>query len=1037
MDANRVILRTPFYPFRSVPLKVLLTDKIFHEAIYLASPTLFKQLQKSIKGELDDAETTKLYLSLLRYYLRMSYRCTPFGLFAGISIGQIGDSTSINIEPQKYFNKNTRLDSHFLNSWAQYISREPEIMNCILWFANNTHYTVGENIRYVEYRLEKSVREHFLSEIVHSDYVEFALELTKKGSTLPDLKTAIVNKYNVSETESDEFVYELVNAKLLLSELEPQVTGDEYHTQLLRKLNRSKIPHKHVEWLKNQFYILSQIDNLGPGAPISLYEKITAQVETYQIELGTIPLFQSDLVKPVQDLVLGHGAIEELKKCIALLEKITPASQNPRQKKFKEEFTKRYEEEELPLLTVIDSELGIGYPASDHSQLDNTPLLDGIYIDRRAEQNKNSNLSINPWANFLSEKYKICLQGGSQEIVITDNEVDQFFTENKNSKTNSMFTICNILAATPEDVDRGKFEIIHNITAGPSAANLLGRFCHADKQITDLVTALTNSEQSENTDVIFAEIVHIPQARLGNILMRPAFRNYEIPIITQPGVKTDHSITLDDIMVSVRNDKIILRSKRLNARIVPRLTTAHNFSVNPLPLYYFLCDLQSQNEKDRLSWDWYHLRDFSFLPRVRYKKNILSKAKWKVHFREVGFSENDKLNHFQEKFKAFCKKESIPRHVQLSQEDNVLPLDLLEESSLMIVKSELKKFKTVLLEESLFNDNNLLVRSSEGKFTNEFIIPWTESKTNLISTKGQTGVDKKITRHYPPGTEWHFLKIYCGVKTADKILCDIILPLTTEMLNENTISKWFFIRYNDPDNHLRIRFKVTPNSHTAIVERFNNLLIPYLEKKLIWKIQIDTYQREIERYGANNIENSESIFFYDSIASAKVLSLLDGDEGDNLRTLFAFKGTDDLLSAFGYNLEEKKKLMNRISTFFLQEHSTENINLKKALSNRYRLKKHQLEGILTSDTIKNNFTKVWNIFEERKMKIEMCARQMDHLLEKRLLTISKDDLVTSYLHMFLNRFFRSKQRLQETVTYDWLHQFYRSEIGKKKNTPNT
>lgn len=39
------------------------------------------------------------------------------------------------------------------------------------------------------------------------------------------------------------------------------------------------------------------------------------------------------------------------------------------------------------------------------------------------------------------------------------------------------------------------------------------------------------------------------------------------------------------------------------------------------------------------------------------------------------------------------------------------------------------------------------------------------------------------------------------------------------------------------------------------------LLHPYCTNGLVWKVQLDTYQREIERYGEQSILESEELFF--------------------------------------------------------------------------------------------------------------------------------------------------------------------------------
>lgn len=114
-----------------------------------------------------------------------------------------------------------------------------------------------------------------------------------------------------------------------------------------------------------------------------------------------------------------------------------------------------------------------------------------------------------------------------------------------------------------------------------------------------------------------------------------------------------------------------------------------------------------------------------------------------------------------------------------------------------------------------------------------------------------------------PGGQWLYLKMYCGLKTADTILVNSIQEMTTEFPNDGSIEKFFFIRYTDPCHHLRIRF-YNSTGLDGLLSRINKAIKPYIENKIISKVSVDTYELELERYGVLNIENSESIFFSDS-----------------------------------------------------------------------------------------------------------------------------------------------------------------------------
>lgn len=148
----------------------------------------------------------------------------------------------------------------------------------------------------------------------------------------------------------------------------------------------------------------------------------------------------------------------------------------------------------------------------------------------------------------------------------------------------------------------------------------MGRFAHINKEIEELVRAIVAKEQELIPNVIFAEVVHSPEARIGNILSsRPHIRDYEILYISDSDLPKDQLILLSDLMLSVKQGRLFLRSKRLNKEILPRLTSAHNYRNLTMPVYHFLCDMQIQSGRFGLFFNLGQQieNEFSFIPRVR------------------------------------------------------------------------------------------------------------------------------------------------------------------------------------------------------------------------------------------------------------------------------------------------------------------------------------------------------------------------------------------------------------------------------------
>src|SRR5262249_32256171 len=148
-------------------------------------------------------------------------------------------------------------------------------------------------------------------------------------------------------------------------------------------------------------------------------------------------------------------------------------------------------------------------------------------------------------------------------------------------------------------LSEGDFQVLLQGVSGPSGARLLGRFCHADPELCKFVEQHVRAEEALEPDARFAEVVHLPEGRLGNILARPILRAYEIPYLGAASVPAERQIPVTDLRVSVVDGQIVLRSGRLGKRVIPRLTSAHNFHLSQ-GIYRFLCALQSQGAAGEL-----------------------------------------------------------------------------------------------------------------------------------------------------------------------------------------------------------------------------------------------------------------------------------------------------------------------------------------------------------------------------------------------------------------------------------------------------
>lgn len=732
------ILRTPLFSYsflyniiskkdiKQDELKQLCQDTVIQEAIFLASPDLYAEFEKWLNNEVSDKKNIKktkkesdnIQFAILKYILRMSSRCTPFGLFAGFSVGKFGEKTNIKFPIQSGYKRHTRLDMNYLCALAQDLAKHPEIKEQLKYFTNSSMYVVGAQIRYVEYHYVNTKRVHHIVAVDYSEYLQRILQAASKGAYINELTQLLVDD-DITFEEAKEFVNEIIDNQLLVNELEPAITGNEFLEQILIILGNINNTENIKLVLSQTKETLAQIDHGKIGTSISTYYEIAKKLKSLETRYELKYLFQTDMVKPVINCMLNKQIANDILSGIEVMNKLTltPSATNLTQ--FRDAFYERYEDREMPLLHILDTEIGIGYKQNQISG-DISPLIDDIALPIR--NNSSADIKWDHIQTFLFKKYTEAILDNKYEVEITDKDLE-LIKPNWDDLPNTISTMVNITG-------NGKIHI--SSAGGSSSANLLGRFCHVNKEMHEYVTEITTKEKVLSPDTILAEIIHLPESRLGNILLRPVLRDYEIPYLAKPAVDNDHQIQIQDLMVSVKRNKIVLRSKRLQKEIIPRLTTAHNYSFNTLPVYQFLCDMQTQNIRGSIGFSWGSLsNEYSFLPRVNHKNVILSLATWNIRkddIKEViNTKGDDKL--FKE-IEELRKKKNIPSLVLLADGDNELLINLENLLCIKTMLSMVKKRSSFKLTEFLFDSEKGIVKSKEGLFTNQFVISFYKQKQN-------------------------------------------------------------------------------------------------------------------------------------------------------------------------------------------------------------------------------------------------------------------------------------------------------------------
>jgi thiopeptide-type bacteriocin biosynthesis protein len=245
--------------------------------------------------------------------------------------------------------------------------------------------------------------------------------------------------------------------------------------------------------------------------------------------------------------------------------------------------------------------------------------------------------------------------------------------------------------------------------------------------------------------------------------------------------------------------------------------------------------------------------------------------------------------------------------------------------------------------------------------------------------------------------------------------------------------QWFFIRYADPAWHLRLRLRGQQERlRQEVWPALQSALSPMIEDGRVWRVQFDTYEREIERYGGSaGIELSEQVFFADSEAAAEIIELIDtSDAGLDERWRLALCGMDRLLNDLGFDLPAKLGILKSARSGFLTEFKA-NDSLHDQLGERYRRERKELEAMLDPTRSKESaLAPGLKVFDRRSQKLKAVAERLRQAEHEGLLSSPLVVLAESYLHMLVNRLLRSAQRAQEMVLYDLLTRLYSAQSAR-------
>ncbi|HJV47796.1 MAG TPA: lantibiotic dehydratase [Geothrix sp.] len=988
-------------------LRGLIQDAAVREAVALASPDLASRVEAWLDGSMEATATRRLEWALLKYLSRMSHRATPFGLFAGVSMGGWGSASRLAVSSWRGGRKAMRLDWGVLEAVVDRLEQEADVRNLLHYRPNTSLYARGGWYRYLERRASGKGQEraYHLEAAEATPHLDFVYEQAREGARLADLTASLARRMAVDSSEARAFLDQIIEARFLCGDLHPPLSCPDPVGWVIVRLQADAATASRAEALQALAAELQAIRNEPIGAHPLGYSRLAAPLLDLNLSADTRNLLQVDLFRPSPGLSLPPSVQRAFEAGAETLRRLTPAPVEGPLDRFRAAFLERYGMRWVPLLEVLDEESGLGF---DGGVPIDAPLLEGLPFPGA------------PRPRLLSSRDQFLLRQlprwrDAQIWELSDADLEALATPDPQPFPPSFAALASLAAESPEALDRGAFQFWMEHYSGPTAARWLGRFVSGDPALEGALRTHLRKEESACPEILFAEVVHVPEGRMGNVLARPALRDFEIPFLATPGVSPEQTILPSDLRLTVRGDRVVLASARLGREVVPRLSSAHNFARGPV-VYRFLAHLQDQDGRPG-GWSWGALSEQPFLPRVCRGRHVLSKARWRIQGTELKEALASSGEGAWGAFQVLRVRHGLPRFVVLSEADNGLVVDLDRVLWVEALHQLVSGRSTFVLTECFPDQGQVLVTSPEGALAHELVVPFEAAspvRPNLAALPDLQ--DDPPARAYPPGSEWLYLKLYCGAASADRLLVELD-PLLRAAQSEGLWDRWHFIRYRDPDHHLRLRFHGVPGRLLSDwLPRVHEHLRAPLAQGLLWRWQIDTFEPELERYGGlHGFALAEAWFFEDS---RRILDRLVAGPTMEDRWRSGLVEMDAIWAALGLSLAERRGLAEASREAFRKEFGDAGEGAAQIGAKFRGLRKaleQDFEGAATEASA--------------ALATGSLSRLRD-ACHRGLVQADRIHLAGSLAHMHLNRLLRAHPREHEWVLMEFLVRLYESRMAR-------
>ncbi|MFC4463944.1 lantibiotic dehydratase [Streptomyces xiangluensis] len=500
-----------------------------------------------------------------------------------------------------------------------------------------------------------------------------------------------------------------------------------------------------------------------------------------------------------------------------------------------------------------------------------------------------------PLRNRDSRLIKLAHTAGMQrrlEVDLDDAALEELATTDPDLPVQpSTEVTVRIDAASIPALRQGQFTL-HVVGVARSAGATTGRFlsildAEDSRRMTEAYASLPGVHQG----ALLAQISSTPlSVRAENVARAPQATDLVISLGDYHSTETS-LIPVTDLAVTADTERLHLVSLSRHRPVHTLLLNAVDLGHHTHPLARFLTEAPVALAVPCTGFMWgTAASSLPFLPALRYGRTILSPARWLLTGDDLPAAPAP-WPQWDAALGRWRRDVHLPERVYLSHADQCMALDLTEPPHRALLRTHLDRDGTVTLRPAPDPQD---LGWTDGR-AHEVVIPLAADQ-NVAPVRARGHVVGREHGHLPGCDNRIYLQLH-GHRDRQNPLLTRHLPALLEELGG---PRWWFVRYTDPEDHLRVRLVCAPGTLGSAIERIGEWTRQLRHSGLITHAGVETYHPETARFGGPAaIDAAEQYFAADSAAALAQLAAQAGKNAPDARAMTAASMVDIVTGLLG------------------------------------------------------------------------------------------------------------------------------------------